>query len=55
MTRDKKISGNDFLEKEKKDSEEIIEILGKVPADRKGEVLGILKGFALCAEMEKGA
>lgn len=41
---------NTCLEQSKKDSEELLEILKKVPNERKGEVLGIVKGFALCAE-----
>lgn len=41
---------NTYLEQNKKDSEELLEILKKVPNERKGEVLGIVKGFALCAE-----
>ena len=42
-----------YIEKEKKDSEEILEILQKVPIEKKGEILGIVKGFALCAESAK--
>lgn len=38
------------LEQERKDSEELLEILKRVPENRKTEVLGIIKGYALCAE-----
>lgn len=41
------------LEHKKEDAAELIGILNKVPADRKKEVLGILKGYALCAEDDK--
>lgn len=41
------------LEHKKEDAAELISILNKVPADRRGEVLGIVKGFALCAESDK--
>lgn len=41
---------NVYLEQSKKDSEELLEILKRIPDERKGEVLGIIKGFALCAE-----
>lgn len=41
------------LEHKKEDAAELIGILNKVPADRRGEVLGIVKGFALCAESDK--
>lgn len=41
------------LEHKKEDAAEMIRILNKVPADRRGEVLGIVKGFALCAESDK--
>ena len=42
------------LSKRKQDAKELIEILDKIPEDRKGEVLGIVRGFALCAEHETG-
>ena len=40
------------LEHKKEDAAELISILNKVPADRKKEVLGIVKGYALCAESD---
>lgn len=51
MKEEQKNTNSFYLEKEKKESEEILEILKKVPEERKGEVLGIVKGFALCTEM----
>lgn len=50
MAEDKKNTDKTFLERERKDSEEMIEILRKVPENRKREVFGIIRGFALCAE-----
>lgn len=38
------------LSKERQDAKELIGLLDKIPDERKGEVLGIVKGFALCAE-----
>lgn len=38
------------LSKKRQDAKELIKILDKIPEERKGEVLGIVKGFALCAE-----
>lgn len=46
---------NTYVEKTKKDAEEIIEVLKKVPEERKGEVLGIIRGYALAAETEEKA
>lgn len=40
------------LSKKRQDAKELIGILDKIPEERKGEVLGIVKGFALCAENE---
>ena len=40
------------LEKKKSDATEFLEILDKVPEERKSEVLCIVKGFALCAEID---
>lgn len=40
------------LEHKKEDAAELIGILNKVPMDRKKEVLGIIKGYALCAESD---
>lgn len=42
---------NAFNQK-RQDVKELIGILDKIPEERKGEVLGIVKGFALCAENE---
>lgn len=45
-----------YVEKEKQDAAEFLETLKKVPDEKKGEILGILKGYALCVEAElKGA
>lgn len=41
------------LSKKRQDAKELIGILDKIPEERKGEVLGIVKGFALCAENEE--
>ena len=38
------------LSKEQQDAKELIRILNTIPDERKGEVLGIVKGYALCAE-----
>lgn len=47
---------NTYLEKTKDDAAEFLEIFKKVPESRKGEVMGILKGFALATELDrKGA
>lgn len=43
----------EYLKNKKEDAAELISILDKVPEDRKKEVLGIVKGYALCAEQEK--
>lgn len=43
------------LEHKKEDAAELISILNRVPTDRKKEVLGIVKGYALCAENEAGS
>lgn len=44
--------GNE-LSKRKEDAKELIRILMAIPEDRKPEIIGIVKGFALCAESEK--
>lgn len=45
-----------YVEEIKDDAAEFLETLKRVPEERKNEVLGILKGFALAAETEqKGA
>lgn len=38
------------IENKKNDAKELIEIISKVPPEKKGEVLGIVKGFALGLE-----
>ena len=44
------------MEENREVATEFLEILEKVPDKRKGEALGILKGYALCAGSEpKGA
>ena len=43
------------LEKKKSDATEFLEILDKVPEERKSEVLCIVKGFALCAEIRSAS
>ena len=40
------------LSKKREDAKELIGLLDKNLEERKGEVLGIVKGFALCAENE---
>lgn len=50
MSDKKKQTENTYLDHERKDAEEFLEILKKVPKERKREVIGIVKGFALCAE-----
>lgn len=47
----KKANRNE-LSKERQDARELIEILDKIPEERKTEVLCVVKGFALCAENE---
>ena len=41
------------LSEKRQDATELIRLLETIPEDRKGEVLGIVRGFALCAENEK--
>lgn len=41
------------LSKKRQDAKDLLEILDKIPEERKGEVLGIVRGFALCAENER--
>ena len=47
-----KKANRNALSKKRQDAKELIGILEKIPEERKGEVLGIVKGFALCAENE---
>ena len=39
--------------KEKDDAKELVAILNKIPEEKKGEVIGIVKGYALCAENQR--
>ena len=41
------------LSEKRQDATELIRLLETIPEDRKSEVLGIVRGFALCAENEK--
>ena len=54
----KQINGNanlyaDTVEKKKDDAKELVAILNKIPEEKKGEVIGIVKGYALCAENQR--
>ena len=41
------------IEKKREDAKEMIEILEKIPRERKPEALALVKGFALCAELDE--
>lgn len=41
------------LEEKKSDAKEVAEILKEIPKDRKGEALGLIRGFALGVKEEK--
>ena len=41
------------LSEKRQDATELIRLLETIPENCKGEVLGIVRGFALCAENEK--
>lgn len=41
------------IEKKREDAKEMIEILEKIPKERKPEALALVKGFALCAELDE--
>lgn len=43
------------LESKRSDAKELIELFGKLNQEKKMEVLGIVRGYALCAENQKGA
>lgn len=47
-----KKANRNALSKKRQDAKELIGILDKIPEERKGEVLGIVRGYALCAENE---
>ena len=40
------------LNKKRQDAKELIRMIEKLPEDKKREVLGIVRGYALCAETE---
>lgn len=42
----------DTLAKKREDAKELIDIIEKIPEEKKSEVLGILRGYALCSENE---
>ena len=42
-----------FYTKKKDDAKELVAILNKIPEEKKGEVIGIVKGYALCAENQR--
>lgn len=41
------------LEEKKNDAREVAEILKEIPQERKGEALGLIRGFALGAKGEE--
>ena len=41
------------LDKKRKDAKELIVMIENLPEDKKREVLGIVRGYSLCAEVEK--
>ena len=41
------------LYKKRKDAKELIGMIENLPEDKKREVLGIVRGYSLCAETEK--
>lgn len=41
------------LSKKRQDAKELIAMIEKLPEDKKREVLGIIRGYSLCAENEK--
>lgn len=41
------------LNKKRKDAKELIGMIENLPEDKKREVLGIVRGYSLCAEAEK--
>lgn len=47
MSNKKKTTENTHLDQERKDAKELLEILEKVPEERKREAVGIVKGFVL--------
>ena len=40
------------LDLKRKDAKELIGILKEIPEERRKEILGIVRGYALCAEYE---
>ena len=56
MIRQKEVRINGkckFICKKKDDAKELVAILNKIPEEKKGEVIGIVKGYALCAENQR--
>ena len=47
----KNYTKNEFLNKEKTDAHDFVEIVVKVPKERKSEIEGIVNGFCLAASM----
>lgn len=43
------------LESKRSDAKELIELFRKLDQEKKTEVLGIVRGYTLCAENQKGA
>ncbi len=41
------------IEKKREDAKEMMKILEKIPKERKPEALALVKGFALCAELDE--
>ena len=41
------------LNKARQDAKDMIKMIEKLPESKKREVLGIIRGYALCAETEK--
>ena len=41
------------LSKKRQDAKELIRMIETLPEDKKREVLGIIRGYSLCAETEK--
>lgn len=43
-----------YIEKEKREAEELLEALKKIPPEDKGRVLGMVEGYALAAAEKTG-
>lgn len=46
---------SDSVSSKKADAKEFIELFENLPKEKKAEVLGLVRGYALCAENQKGA